>query len=240
MSIEDVLHRTRRETLLGGLGVGGAWIASRASGKLMAPSGADAASCLLTPEVTEGPYWISNHLTRRDIRSGQKGTGLLLYLTVENAKTCTVIKGADVEIWHANASGVYSGYSGNTPPSGAGGHASPNNTLRFLRGHQKSNAKGVVVFQTLYPGWYTGRAPHIHVKVHVGGSVVHTGQLFFPDTLSENVYAGSLYKPWSSSQVHNTGDNIYKQAGSAKAQLRLTKRSGGAGYLGRMTMGVST
>lgn len=235
--IQGLSTQHRRETFLGGLGLGGAWLASRSAG-LFTPPEADAASCLLTKEVTEGPYWISNKLTRRDIKAGRTGTSLLLYLTVQNAKTCKIIRNADVEIWHADAQGVYSGYSGNTPPSGGGGHASPNNSLRFLRGHQKTNAKGLAIFQTIYPGWYRGRTPHIHVKVSVGGNEVHTGQLFVPDTVSAAVYKSSRYKAWSSSEVHNTGDSIYKQAGSAKAQLRLTKRSGSRGYLGRITMSV--
>jgi protocatechuate 3,4-dioxygenase beta subunit len=240
MSSERSFRPTRRETVLGGLGAGGAWLAARGTGLLGAPPEAGAASCLLTKEVTEGPYWIANSLTRRDIRAGRTGTGLLLYLTVQNAHTCKVIRNADVEIWHADAQGVYSGYSGNTPPSGGGGHATPNNSLRFLRGHQRTNASGVAIFQSVYPGWYRGRTPHIHVKVHVGGNVVHTGQLFFPDTVSAAVYKGSrYYKAWSSSEVHNTGDGIYRQAGSGKAQLKLTRRSGGRGYLGRITMGVA-
>src|SRR5205085_2387932 len=84
---------------------------------------AAAGSCILTPEVAEGPYWVPNHLYRRDVTDGQRGTPLILHLYVENASTCKPIAGADVEIWHASAKGVYSDVQGNT--------------RHFLRGHQK-------------------------------------------------------------------------------------------------------
>ena len=167
MSTEDheLLRRTlrRREALaaLGGLGVGALWAATRgpggvASAATSAPEATTAAACVLAREVTEGPYWISNHLTRRNIKDGRPGLALALYITVVNATTCKAIKGADVEIWHADAGGVYSGYSAGTPPSGGGGHATPNNAKRFLRGHQKADASGRVHFDTIYPGWYRG------------------------------------------------------------------------------------
>ena len=57
-----------------------------------------------------------------------------------------------------------------------------------MRGIQRTDATGLAIFKTVYPGWYPGRTVHIHVKVHVGGSVVHTGQLFFPDALTDAVY----------------------------------------------------
>ena len=151
-------RRTRREALLavGGLGAGAVALQAARAGAIFAPEpAAAAASCVLAPEVTEGPYWIANHLTRRDIAEGKAGIPLSLHLTVVDATTCRPIKGADVEIWHADAQGVYSGVQGNSG--------------RFLRGHQRSDANGRVVFHTIYPGWYRGRTPHIHLKVHVGG-----------------------------------------------------------------------
>ena len=72
---------------------------------------------------------------------------------------------AAVEIWHADAAGVYSGVSGNRG--------------NFLRGVQRTNASGVARFDTIFPGWYRGRTPHIHMKVFVSGDEVHTGQVFF-------------------------------------------------------------
>ncbi len=242
----DLSKRTlrRREALvaLGGLGAGVVWAATRGSAGLAraaaaTPHATAAATCVLTPEATEGPYWISNHLTRRNIKDGRPGLTLALYITVVDATTCKPISGADVEIWHADASGVYSGYSGSSPPSGGGGHATPNNSKRYLRGHQKSDANGRVRFDTIYPGWYRGRTPHIHMKVHVGGSVVHTGQLFFADAISRAVYRTAKYRSHGLQDTTNRSDSIYARAGGSKALVHLARRSAG-GYNGAITVGV--
>jgi protocatechuate 3,4-dioxygenase beta subunit len=92
---------------------------------------------------------------------------------VVDASSCKPIRGATVEVWHCDALGRYSGF--NAPG-------------RFLRGGQRSGATGHVTFKTIYPGWYSGRTTHIHVKVHVGGNEVHTGQLYFADATSAAVY----------------------------------------------------
>jgi protocatechuate 3,4-dioxygenase beta subunit len=231
---------SRRDAIMGlGLGAGAVFAGSRLPGWIGGLGPADAqtgtttatatagpaAACTLTPEVTEGPYWIPNKLTRRDVTDGQPGTPLSLHLYVEDASTCKPINGADVEIWHANAGGAYSGVNGNSK--------------HWLRGHQKANAAGLAIFRTVYPGWYPGRTPHIHVKVHVGGREVHTGQLFFSDKVSAAVYAGGAYASHGQQDVKNSGDNIYAQAGSGSALLRLRKRAGRKGYVGTLTMGVT-
>ena len=242
-------HRTlrRRDLMvaLGGLGAGAIWGGSRATRALARLSAgsqeqaAAAAACVLTPEVTEGPYYIANHLTRRNITDGRRGLPLVLDLAIVTASSCSPIAGADVELWHADAGGVYSGYSGSTPPSGVGGHATPDNSKRFLRGHQKSDANGKVRFITIYPGWYRGRTPHIHLKVHVGGQVVHTGQLFFSDRVSDTVYRTSSYEAHGQPDTTNAADSIYHAAGGSSARLHLTKRTGrGKGYRGTITVGV--
>jgi protocatechuate 3,4-dioxygenase beta subunit len=173
----------------------------------------------------------------------QPGLPLALHLTVQHAATCKPIEGANVEIWHANALGVYSGYGsgsspGGGPGGGAGGHATPTNKLTFLRGHQISDAAGQVIFETIYPGWYPGRAPHIHLKVHVGGSVVHTGQLFFADPTSDAVYRTSHYSSHGQPDTTDARDSIYKQAGGSSAVVKLTRRTGGKGFVGAITLGV--
>src|ERR1700674_3087497 len=95
------LRRREMLVVLGGLGVGAAWRLS--GGPLLAaaaaPSAAAAGSCVLTPEVTEGPYYIANHLTRRNITDGQAGLPLVLHITMRHATSCTPIAGADVELW---------------------------------------------------------------------------------------------------------------------------------------------
>ena len=219
---------TRRSTLAKFGGIVAAAAGGRAlltddaaGGNLAVESGAVA--CVLTPELTEGPYYIAGEKLRRDIREGHAGTPLSLRLRVLNASTCKPIKGAAVDIWHADAAGNYSGF-GNT---GAG--------RTFLRGIQKSDATGLAIFTTIYPGWYQGRTVHIHVKVHVGGSVVHTGQLFFVDSLTDTVYEASPYAARGARQVRNANDSIFVNGG--KRSILALKKSG-AGYIGSISMGV--
>ena len=130
--------------------------------------------CQLAPEQTEGPYYIDNNLIRRDITEGKAGVPLDLRLKVLNASSCEPIQNATVEVWHCDALGNYSGVNG------AEGN--------FLRGGQRSAKNGEATFRTIYPGWYQGRTTHIHVKVHVEGQVVHTGQLYFDDSDNAAVY----------------------------------------------------
>ena len=181
-----------------------------------------AVKCVLTPELTEGPYYIAGEHLRRNITDGYPGTALALHLTVLDASSCKPIKGAAVDVWHADAAGDYSGLNGSS--------------RTFMRGIQRTNANGLAVFHTVYPGWYTGRAVHIHVKVHVGGSVVHTGQLFFNDSLTDRVYKASPYSKRGARNTRNAQDSIYRNGG--KKSL-LSVRKHGDGYLGSIAMGVS-
>ena len=164
---EGGLRRREALVLLGGAGITGLLAGcgdddavSSVAGQT-SDSGA-ASSCVLTPEVTEGPYWIDNNLTRRDIREGKGGLPLATVFTVQNARTCDPIPGADVEIWHCDALGEYSGFDtgsgggpGAPPPPGGGGQE-PSSTTRYLRGHQKANAKGQARFLTVFPGCTPG------------------------------------------------------------------------------------
>jgi protocatechuate 3,4-dioxygenase beta subunit len=255
---EDILSRVlrRRELLvgLGGLSVAALWQAACGSGgsksattgstgtTATTPANAQdaAATCVLSRETTPGPYYIANHLTRRDITDGRPGLPLGLHVAVLDAATCRPIKGADVELWHADASGAYSGVGASAPPGGGpGGQASPSNSKRFLRGHQKSDSRGRVLFDTIYPGWYMGRTPHIHIKVHVGGSVVHTGQLFFDDRTSAAVYRTSSYNRRGQADTTNGSDGIYAAAGGSKARVRLVRRHGRKGFDGQIAVGVT-
>jgi len=212
---------TRRASLLR---FGGLLVALAAGGwRVRRSEGADAVACLLTPEQTEGPYYIANELVRRTITDGHPGTPQTLRLAVVDASTCRPIKGAAVDVWHADAAGVYSGFG-----QGAGSRT-------FMRGIQRTDAKGVAVFRTVYPGWYTGRTVHIHVKVHVGGRVVHTGQLYFPDKLTDAVYRKAPYSSRPGRNTRNATDSVYRSGG--KRSL-LGVRKHGAGYLGAIRMGV--
>ena len=185
----------------------------------------ESASCVLTPEQTEGPYYIADSLIRRDITEDRDGTPLQLRLRVQDASSCDPLKDATVEIWHADAAGTYSGFG-----AGSGERS-------FLRGGQKSDADGNVIFETIYPGWYQGRTPHIHVKVHAGGQQVHTGQLYFDDAISNAVYRDSLYAARGEQTTTNSSDGIYSNGGD-QSKLALTEY--GDGYVGRLSLGVRT
>jgi len=221
---------TRRGSLvrLGGLFAGalgaGWWRAEASEGAGPAAVASGAVSCVLTPEQTEGPYYIENEKVRRNITEGRPGTALLLRAFVVDASTCRAIKNAAVDIWHADAGGVYSGF----------GEGSGNRT--FMRGIQKTNAKGLALFRTVYPGWYAGRTVHIHVKVHLGGNVVHTGQIYFPDSVTDAVYRKAPYNARPSRSTRNAADANYRNGGK-KSQVTVRKNSSGV-YVATIVMGV--
>jgi protocatechuate 3,4-dioxygenase beta subunit len=215
---------SRRDSLLaaGGL-IAAALIpeAASAAGSGPAAVASGAISCVLTPELTEGPYYVPSEKVRRNITEGKPGAPLDLRLTVVDASTCKPIKGASVDIWHCDALGVYSGVQGNTGT--------------FMRGVQRTDLNGLARFTTVYPGWYTGRAVHIHVKVHIGGNVVHTGQFFFNDALTDSVYARAPYNTRGARDVRDSSDSIYRNGGSKSL---LSVKKSGSDYVGAITMGV--
>lgn len=168
-------------------------------------SGTASNACVLTPELTEGPYFLDGDLIRQDITDGRPGAPLKLQILVNNATTCQPLTNAAVDIWHCDARGYYSGVSSNNPgPDADAAEAAEAADARFLRGIQLTNGTGLAEFQTIYPGWYMGRTLHIHMKVsedgeagktYDGGTTSHTGQLFFDDAISDQVlllgpYAG--------------------------------------------------
>jgi protocatechuate 3,4-dioxygenase beta subunit len=224
----DAERISRRDSLLklGGLVAG----ASALSGwKIADKAGAGPAgvasgeiSCVLAPEATEGPFYLDDARLRRNITEGRPGTPLALQLRVVDVSSCKAIKGAAVDVWHCDAAGAY---------SGTGSEADE----RFLRGVQRTNARGLTFFRTIYPGWYPGRTVHIHVLVHIGGNVVHTGQLYFPDALTDTVFRRSPYNRRGARDTRNVADSIYRNGGRRSTlELRRT----GSGYVGAITMGV--
>ena len=179
-------------------------------------AGSHLTSCTLTPELTQGPFFLTDHPRASNLVQDRKGTLLALDLAVVGT-SCAAIQGAKVDIWHCDAAGEYGGISGGAggPPTPGGGDAAATrgNPDTWLQGYQVAGADGRVAFTTIYPGWYPGRAVHIHVKVFVGGAAVHTGQLFFPDALSQEVFAHAPYR--GAPDTLNAADSIYRDAGSA-------------------------
>lgn len=177
-------------------------------------------TCVLTPEATEGPYYLNIDQVRTNITEGRPGTPLDLVLTVMDVAGCKPVKAAAVDIWQRDAAGVYSGVSGDR--------------AMFLRGTQVSDASGLARFATIYPGSYPGRTVHIHVKVHVGGQDTYTGQLYFDDAVSDVVFKSAPYN-LTTRRGRNTDDGIYRQSGAAST-LALTAK--GTGFVGALTLGI--
>jgi len=180
-------------------GVGSAFAAGSpgSSGRDTDGGAAEDACYTLTSELVEGPYYIDADKIRQDVTEDQEGIPLDLRLKVIDAESCRPLPNAAVDIWHCNASGVYSGYeemgsggggptgpppSGTPtdtptgpPPGGGGGHQEPTDDKRYLRGTWRTDRHGQVAFRTVFPGWYQGRCVHIHVKVHVDGTWTDAG-----------------------------------------------------------------
>ena len=226
-TMADVYHPTRRRLLRdltgAGIGVAGAGvIGHELLGGDEEVAHAATPSCTLSPEVTQGPYYLDLDKIRRDVTEGKSGLRLDLRIKAVNASTCKPLEDVAVEIWHADAGGTYSGFS----QEGTAGKT-------YLRGVQLTGESGVAQFHTIYPGWYQGRAIHIHMKAHVGGRAdgrtykggrtAHTGQLFFNDSVSDRVVRLSPYSTRSGTRLRNREDSIYREAAPA-----LSSAYGGA------------
>ncbi len=202
----------------------------------IAVNGASVPSCVVAPALTEGPYFVDEKLNRSDVRSDPSDNsvreGVLLKLAVRvlqvNSGGCAPLQNAVVDIWHCDAAGVYSDVSGS---DSAG--------KKFLRGYQLSDANGLVNFQTVYPGWYPGRATHIHFKVRTtvagGKTSDFTAQWFFDEALNDTVYANAPYLR-SGSRQRNESDGIF---GGSNGKLTLNVTPDGAGYAAQFDLGVA-
>lgn len=176
-------------------------------------------SCILSPEVTQGPYYVSGEYVRYDTTEDQEGVQLLLDTQVIDMATCDPVTDAMIEIWHCNSTGVYSG----VVASGNGDSSDTSNINKtFLRGLQPTDADGVAAFETLFPGHYTSRATHIHVLAHFngtqyangtygGGYVSHVGQIFFDQDLITQVEATSPYSTNTQAITENDADTIFSE-----------------------------
>jgi protocatechuate 3,4-dioxygenase beta subunit len=205
-------------TLLASCGEDDTPTATTSTGSSSSSALDEAGSCRLTAEQTEGPYYFDVDKIRSDIREDREGATLKLALRVRNAESCEPIANAVVDIWHCDASGVYSGFE-----SGEG--------EEFLRGVQVTDKEGIAEFTTIYPGWYQGRTVHIHAKVHLDKQTVLTTQLYFPEDVSEKVYANAPYR--QGRDQFNASDGIFDES------LILTVKPDGDGYLGAIGFDVT-
>lgn len=197
-------------------------------------------ACVARPEQTAGPYFVDEVLRRSDIRSDpgsgvlKEGTPLDLTLAVSalRAGSCAPLPGAHVDVWHCDATGVYSGVE--DPGFNTVGQS-------FLRGYQLTDHAGEARFRTIYPGWYAGRTVHVHFKIRTdpGAStgLEFTSQLYFDDALTTRVHSRMPYaaKSGRGRRDLNADDGIFARGGE---QLLLAPRASGEGYAARFEVGL--
>jgi protocatechuate 3,4-dioxygenase beta subunit len=234
---------TRRHAFGAAGAMGAALVLAKVSGpgRVLGGLGIDdaaaAGTCVLTPSKTEGPYFVDEKLNRSDIRvdpstgAAQDGVKLALTMLVVRADgDCAPVENATVDIWHCNAKGLYSDESANSTVG-----------KKYLRGYQVTGTDGKAEFVTIYPGWYSGRAIHIHFKVRLydGTSKTYefTSQMFFDPSTSADVVKTSAYSSHGSPDTSNSSDNIYGSDGS-KLLVNLAS-DGNGGYTGTFVAGLS-
>src|ERR687885_2426295 len=195
-------------------------------------------SCVVRPQQTEGPYFVDEKLNRSDIRSDpsdgsvKQGVPLRLVFHVSriDGSSCTSLTGATVDIWHCDALGVYSDVA--DPSFSTVGK-------KFLRGNQVTDANGTVNFVTIYPGWYPGRTVHIHFKIRTDSASQQgyefTSQLYFDDSLTDQIHAQPPYAAKGQRTQRNDQDGIF-QGGGQQLILQLTKDA--VGYVGTFDIGL--
>jgi protocatechuate 3,4-dioxygenase beta subunit len=232
-----VLSRREVLTVLGASGLaliaGGAtdpsaWAASRRR----------VPACVARPAQTEGPYFVDRMLARSDIRSDpssgavKEGVPLALTIAVSSigAGKCTPLAGAHVDIWQCDAAGVYSGVE--DPGFNTVGKS-------FLRGYQLTDQGGEAGFRTIYPGWYPGRAVHIHFKIRTdpAASQGHefTSQIYFDEKVNDRVFGRMPYSAKTGRRDRNADDRFFTSGGD---QLLVTPRAAGDGYEARFDVGL--
>ena len=198
-----------------------------------------ALDCVVRPELTIGPYFVDEQLNRSDIRSNssdnsvKEGVPLTLNINVASVanSSCTPIEGAQVDIWHCDAQGQYSAVSD---------QGFDTTGQDFLRGYQLTDGNGAVQFQTIYPGWYSGRAVHIHFTTRTQGAngedYQFTSQFFFDDVLTDQVHTLEPYASKGQRDTRNSNDNIFQGGGD---QLLLNLQGDTTnGYTGSMNIGL--
>jgi len=203
-------------------------------------------SCVVRPELTVGPYFVDRQVNRSDIRSdptsGAVSAGVPLALTFNvsgvDGGRCAPLAGAMVDVWHCDAAGRYSAVNDRMIGFDTVGQ-------KFLRGYQLTDAGGRATFTTIYPGWYQGRAVHLHFKIRTPAAAAQTAdaarayeftsQLFFDDALSDRVFARPPYAAKGQRALRNADDGIYREAGS---QLVLAAAPAGSGYAASFDVGL--
>ena len=230
---QEAVRQLSRRTAFAAIGAAAAAVAAACGDSPTSPSSTSTggtttstnATCAVTPTETIGPYPSRTDMFRSDIRENRGGTPLTLTVKVVNVNSnCAAVVGADVEIWHVDAAGDYSQYGSQTAAT-------------FLRGIQTTNAAGEVTFTTIYPGWYQGRATHIHAEVTMGGRSIKVTQIAFPESVNNAVHATGVYASRGSNPMSNQSDGIF--ADSLATELVTPTGSPSGGYSATFQIGVT-
>jgi len=232
--MSEKTNRTRwsRREALGLLGAAGATLAAGCNSSTptsptttTTTTTTTSGACAVTPSETIGPYPSLSDFIRSDIREGKAGLPVTLAITVVDVNNgCAPVSGASVDIWQCDADGNYSQYGSER-------------NLTYLRGIQTTDANGLVTFTTIYPGWYQGRATHIHVEVSVNGRSVKVTQIAFPDDITAAVYQTGVYATSGQNPTTNARDNVF--ADGVSEELITLAGDPTAGYTGTFRIGVT-
>jgi protocatechuate 3,4-dioxygenase beta subunit len=172
-------------------------------------------ACQLYPAQTLGPCYSSGPEMREDISDGATGLPTRLSFLVIRSSDCTPIPGATVDIWHSGFDGVYSAFGfGICNPSGL----NVANEM-FCRGVQTTDERGRVDFLTIFPGWYSGRAVHIHFTVRASGMGQATSQLYFDDDLTTEIQAQGEYAARGMRNTTNAQDGVFRSGGASAEEV---------------------
>ena len=228
-SVGGYMNRRTAVTVLGSLAFG--TVTASWSRRVLAQP-----VCTLTPEQIEGPFYLDQARIRQDISEGKRGVPLELVVRVlEASASCTSLPQAAVDVWQCDALGTYSGYEG---AAIAPRHVEPVDDKTFLRGTQLADGAGTVWFRTIYPGWYSGRTPHVHLKLRVGAKVATT-QLYFPDDVTNAVYARAPYDQHPNRDTTNATDRFLSPIAD-KSLVMWTIARDGDGYIASATVALRT
>ena len=194
-----------------------------------------------SPEMVEGPFYSNGGEYRANLREGQQGQKLDLTITVVNAENGEPIAGVDVDLWHCNATGHYSGYDVDPdalPENISNGQPATNDDT-YLRGKLTTNAQGQVTFQTIYPGWYALRTPHIHLKIFEGENCNMTTQFYLPEGLNQELFQTADYLRRAEQDTFNNTDPVFGNTPGDTDSLWIDIEKGPEVFLGSAVISIA-
>ena len=194
-----------------------------------------------SPEMVEGPFYSNGGEYRANLREGQQGQKLDLTITVVNAEIGEPIAGVDVDLWHCNAIGHYSGYDVDPdalPENISNGQPATNDDT-YLRGKSTTNAQVQVTFQTIYLGWYTLRTPHIHLKIFEGDNCNTTTQLYLPEDMNQELYNTPEYARNATQDTYNKTDPVFGNTPGDTDALWIDIEKGPEAFLGSAVISIA-